>query len=556
MKTWSYHLRSQSALLAGILIFALLAGAAIWILARGVGKGDAWSSQLRDIDRFHAEIVRMPLTAPPDLPDGDDLGRWFAIVTARLEEYRGLYQGVESSAATHGGFSSAAAIKQQLGEASSLLARTVEASEQSASTTGTAARELYARIRQIHQSLLGAAESQRDRVHRLLADDLKRQRFGIWALQGLAVVIGLGIGAIAFVAIAVLRQVAARIGDVRRTTESLADGDYLVRIEVSEADGELDRLTRALGRLVARTLGAIEELKRGAQQIDGTAQNLLQASRDQTAASTEQASSVRETSAMVDELARTSWHIAETTTEVSDRAQQALGSAEKGQSAVGQVQENMQEILRKSQANSERITALGDWSERIGDFIELIDHIAEQTNLLALNASVEAARAGEGGEGFAIVASEIRQLSENVGRSTQQIRQLVADIQSATQLSMQAVDEEVGLVQRGMELTLEASHSLEAIVSTICQTANATRDISVSTQQQKQANEQAAISVRELTEVTEGWAHGARTTTAHATDLARLARRFRQTLQYFRIPVGESSEGPRSPVDGPEESAP
>ncbi|MEQ8768229.1 MAG: methyl-accepting chemotaxis protein [Planctomycetota bacterium] len=543
MNRWQDDLKTHFALLVGVLVFAVVAGGSLWYLSFQVGQGKRWAVQLHAVDRLHGELSRLPgesqLGSPADA-EGAALLRWLALASARLDDYRRVYRQLDEIGREEGGFGTASAVRQQLSEAGMILRPLLDPPQDDPELEASAtqkAETLHSVVRQLHHSLVGAIETQRDRLLVQVRRELQAQRFGIWALRAMAIAIAIGIVSIAVVAIRVIGRAREQLADLRRSAEAVAEGDYEVEIPELAGDGELERLARAMHRLVLRTLGAIEELKRGSQQIDGTAQNLLQASRDQTSAATEQASSLRETSAMVDELARTSWHIAQSTTEVSDRAQQALSSAQQGQGAVEQVRTNMKEILRKSHANSERITALGDWSERIGDFIELIDHIAEQTNLLALNASVEAARAGEGGEGFAIVANEIRQLSENVGRSTQQIRQLVVDIQSATTMSIQAVDEEVALVQRGMELALQANQSLEAIVSTIDQTAKTTRSISVSTQQQKQANEQAATSVRELTTVTQGWASGARQTTSYATDLATLARRFRRTLQYFRLPA-------------------
>ncbi|MCE7797588.1 methyl-accepting chemotaxis protein [Sphingobium sufflavum] len=83
-----------------------------------------------------------------------------------------------------------------------------------------------------------------------------------------------------------------------------------------------------------------------------------------------------------------------------------------------------------SSGGARAIRSLAETTESVASIANLISAIARQTNLLALNASIEAARAGEAGQGFAVVAQEVKALAGQIGRATGDIVGLVETIAS------------------------------------------------------------------------------------------------------------------------------
>ena len=124
----------------------------------------------------------------------------------------------------------------------------------------------------------------------------------------------------------------------------------------------------------------------------------------------------------------------------TDNSMEAEQTTAEGTKALRDMKEKISLSNESTAIVAQNVNSLLDESQSIGNILNSIKDISEQTNLLALNAAIEAARAGEAGSGFAVVAEEIRKLSEQTGDATENIESILKAIQQQVEITKENMD--------------------------------------------------------------------------------------------------------------------
>ena len=176
-----------------------------------------------------------------------------------------------------------------------------------------------------------------------------------------------------------------------------------------------------------------------------------------------------------------------------------------------------------SQAKAEN---LREHSEGIQSVVDLINDIAEQTNLLALNATIEAARAGDAGKGFAVVASEVKNLATQTAAATEEISHLIETVQEATR-EMVETTSDIRTISGDMKT------SSSAIFDSVAAQDEATRHLSLTTQETSKCTHRLNSFVIDVQKNTEHTCSAANSVTDFSTDLGGSVNTMRDSVDGF-----------------------
>jgi len=244
-------------------------------------------------------------------------------------------------------------------------------------------------------------------------------------------------------------QSADTVGEITEGFDAMATGLRQTIGEVSRSSNSVDTTAREIGTSM-HTLGVdMDEYRQDAQEIIKVINGMADAANTILALSDAAGSSA----SSADELVRNG---------VSQ-----VNNTEKAISVLD-------EASRKISANA---SSLEISAKEVETAVSAIRAIADQTNLLALNAAIEAARAGEQGRGFAVVADEVRKLSEQAAQATTRIdavlKRVSVDVASTVSISqenasavldgLQAAKSSSEIFVQIEKATVDMKHSVDAV---------------------------------------------------------------------------------------------
>ncbi|MBN1091173.1 methyl-accepting chemotaxis protein [Blastococcus sp. TML/M2B] len=318
----------------------------------------------------------------------------------------------------------------------------------------------------------------------------------------------------------VSRGVTRPVQRIREILGQVADGDLTVRAgrtgggELGEMAESLDETLDAISHVLLLVNDSSARLAAASTQLNAAAEGISANARTAAGQADDVVASAGAVAASVDTVATGSSQMESAIREIAHNATEAARVA--GQAVA--VAENTTRTVGK----------LGDSSQEIATVIKLINGIAEQTNLLALNATIEAARAGEAGKGFAVVASEVKELAQETARATEDISQRVEAIQADTAGAVEAISQ--------ISSVIGEINDFQATIAAAVEEQTAT------TNEMNRNVAEAASGTQGIAAAISGLAAGTQETNQRVTDaqdasadLARMSGELQEAVARFRV---------------------
>ncbi len=334
-------------------------------------------------------------------------------------------------------------------------------------------------------------------------------------------------------------------------------GNYMIR-SLNKTNIELKNQSTSLQKALAnieqkRALG--EDVS---QQVFSLTAELNAIAQQQASGSQQQAAALTQVTSFLTEMTATAQSIANKTTILDEAAQEIKGITNQvktasqqnnlvGESGVEAVAETISGNLRVNALYSELSGILENMTQQqteIRKIVSIIGDISDETRLLSLNAAIEAAGAGVYGQRFAVVAAEVKNLSDRSVKASQEVGTTLGQVEEYIQRAVSVTESGHKEIETALIAAQKSGDVLQTLVEAIHHTSGEieeinkattvmsvqSREISYATNQQYSSSHQALETLQSIGTVAAQYASGSANVTKSTQVLEDLSQSLLQTL--------------------------
>lgn len=266
-------------------------------------------------------------------------------------------------------------------------------------------------------------------------------------------------------------------------TLSKGEGDLTQRLP-EEGSKELIHLARYFNQFVASIQSIMMNINDAGLQVSASASQLSHSVHHIDDSLNQQQNDVDMLATAMTEMLATVEEVANRTAEANEASRHAANETQKSHSIIQNNVAESNELAEQLSAAKLVVQKLATDANNVDTVLEVIRGVAEQTNLLALNAAIEAARAGEQGRGFAVVADEVRTLSQRTQESTLEIQSIVELLQTGSGNVVEVMTQGTDRASSASALSTQAGQTLNVINQEVHRIEEMAQHIATAAEQQ------------------------------------------------------------------------